>query len=157
MAQARGLAPVLDPRVLESSNVFEGLSFGEGAWTIIKRPHLWHHLRNPLKPSWGEPYDEIAARMMAAVHDAREAAEGAEAVIVSHQLPIWTTRLFLEKRSYLHHPKTRQCTLCSLTSIVFEGDRIKQVRYSEPAGDLIPVGDRSAPFSAGGAAEEERP
>ena len=157
LAQARGLTPVLDPRVLESSNVFEGLSFGEGAWTIIKRPHLWHHLRNPLKPSWGEPYDEIAARMMAAVHDAREAAEGAEAVIVSHQLPIWTTRLFLEKRSYLHHPKTRQCTLCSLTSIVFEGDRIKQVRYSEPAGDLIPVGDRSAPFSAGGAAEEERP
>ncbi|QBX54920.1 histidine phosphatase family protein [Nocardioides seonyuensis] len=157
LAEARGLSPVLDPRVLESSNVFEGLSFGEGAWTIVKRPHLWHHLRNPLKPSWGEPYDEIAARMMAAVHDAREAAEGAEAVIVSHQLPIWTTRLFLEKRSYLHHPKTRQCTLCSLTSIVFEGDRVKQVRYSEPAGDLIPVGDRSAPFSAGGAAEEERP
>ncbi len=27
-----------------------------------------------------------------------------------------------------------------------------QVRYSEPAGDLIPVADRSAPFSAGGAA-----
>jgi hypothetical protein len=32
-----------------------------------------------------------------------------------------------------------------------------QLRYSEPAGDLIPVGDRSAPFSAGGAAQEDRP
>ena len=105
---------------------------------------------NPLKPSWGEPYDEIAGRMVAAIHDARDAARGHEAVIVSHQLPIWTTRLFLEKRSYLHHPKTRQCTLCSLTSVVFDGDRMVQVRYSEPAGDLIPAGDRSAPFSSGG-------
>ena len=95
--------------------------------------------------------------MMAAVDDARDAARGHEAVIVSHQLPIWTTRLFLEKRSYLHHPKNRQCTLCSVTSVVFDGDRLLQVGYSEPAGDLIPVGDRSAPFSAGGASEEDRP
>jgi hypothetical protein len=39
----------------------------------------------------------------------------------------------------------------------FDGERIVQVSYSEPAGDLIPVGDRSAPFSAGGAAQEDRP
>ena len=103
------------------------------------------------------PIHEIAGRMVAAVHDARDAAVGHEAVVVSHQLPIWTTRLFLEKRSYLHHPKTRQCTLCSLTSVVFDDDRVVQVRYSEPAGDLIPVADRSAPFSAGGAPREDRP
>lgn len=157
LAAARGLTPVIDPRVIESGNVFEGLSFGEGAMTIIKRPHLWRHLYNPFEPSWGEPYDEIAGRMVAAIHDARDAARGHEAVIVSHQLPIWTTRLFLEKRSYLHHPKNRQCTLCSLTSVVFDDDRMVQVRYSEPAGDLIPVADRSAPFSAGGATQEDRP
>ena len=157
LASVRGLTPVLDPRVIESSNVFEGLSFAEGAMTIVKRPRLWRHLYNPLEPSWGEPYDEIAGRMVAAIHDARDEARGHEAVIVSHQLPIWTTRLFLEKRSYLHHPKNRQCTLCSLTSVVFEDDRMVQVRYSEPAGDLIPVADRSAPFSAGGALEEDRP
>ncbi len=157
LAAARGLTPVIDPRVIESANAFEGLSFGDGAWTIIKRPRLWRHLYNPRKPSWGEPYDEIASRMLAAIHDARDAARGHEAVVVSHQLPIWTTRLFLEKRSYLHNPKARQCTLCSLTSVVFDDDRVAQVRYSEPAGDLIPVGDRSAPFSAGGAAQEDRP
>lgn len=157
LAAATGLTPEIDLRVIESTNAFEGLSFSDGAWTIIKRPHLWPKLHNPLKPSWGEPYDQIAARMVAAVHDARDAARGHEAVIVSHQLPIWTTRLFLEKRSYLHHPKNRQCTLCSLTSIVFDGDDVAQVRYSEPAGDLIPVGDRSAPFSAGGAAPEDKP
>ena len=157
LAAVRGLTPVLDPRVIESANDFEGLSFSGGAMTIIKRPHLWRHLYNPFKPSWGEPYDEIAGRMLAAVHDARDAALGHEAVIVSHQLPIWTTRLFLEKRSYLHHPRNRQCTLCSMTSVVFDDDRMVQVRYSEPAGDLIPVGDRSAPFSAGGAPREDRP
>jgi broad specificity phosphatase PhoE len=157
LAAARGLTPVLDPRVIESSNKFQGINFGDGAKTFLRRPDLFRHLYNPLKPSWGEPYDEIAARMIAAVHDARDAARGHEAVVVSHQLPIWTTRLFLERRSYLHHPKNRQCTLCSLTSVVFDDDTMVQLRYSEPAGDLIPVGDRSAPFSAGGAAQEDRP
>ena len=157
LAQRLGLTPEIDPRIIESGNVFEGLSFREGAMTIVKRPHLWRYLYNPFRPSWGEPYDEIAGRMMAAVHDARDAARGHEAVIVSHQLPIWTTRLFLEKRSYVHHPKSRQCTLCSLTSLHFADDLLVRVSYSEPAGDLIPVGDRKAPFSAGGAPEEQRP
>ena len=157
LAERLGLAPELDPRVIESGNAFQGVSFSDGAMTFVKKPSLLRHMYNPLKPSWGEPYDHIAARMLAAVHDARDAARGHEAVVVSHQLPIWTTRLFLEKRSYLHHPKNRQCTLCSLTSIVFEDDRLDKVVYSEPAGDLIPVGDRSAPFSAGGAAPEDKP
>ncbi|HTW14273.1 MAG TPA: histidine phosphatase family protein [Nocardioides sp.] len=157
LAAARGLEIATDDRVIESTTVFEGMSFGEGAMTLVKRPKLWRHLRNPLTPSWGEPYKQIAARMMAAVEDARVAAAGHEAVIVSHQLPIWTTRLHVEKRSFLHDPRSRQCTLCSLTSLHFVGDRLAQVSYSEPAGDLIPVGDRKAPFSAGGAPEENRP
>ncbi|MEI5676025.1 MULTISPECIES: histidine phosphatase family protein [unclassified Nocardioides] len=157
LAAARGLEIVTDERVIESTTVFEGLSFGEGAMTLVKRPSLWKHLRNPFTPSWGESYKAIAARMMAAVEDARVAAQGHEAVLVSHQLPIWTTRLHVEKRSFLHDPRSRQCTLCSLTSFHFVGERLAQVSYSEPAGDLIPAGDRKAPFSAGGAPEENRP
>ncbi|UFN43539.1 histidine phosphatase family protein [Nocardioides okcheonensis] len=156
LAAVLGLEPVVDTRVIESGSKFQGVNFGAGAKTFLKNPGLLRHMYNPMKPSWGEPYDEIAGRMLAAVHDARDVAAGHEAVVVSHQLPIWTTRLFLEKRSYLHHPRTRQCTLCSLTSIVFDDERVVQVRYSEPAGDLIPVGDRSAPFSSGGAAQEDR-
>ena len=156
LADARGLEIVRDPRVIESTNVFEGERFGPGA-EVLRKPSTWRHLWNPMRPSWGEPYKEIAARMMAAVHDAREAAQGHEAVIVSHQLPIWTTRLHVEKRSFLHDPRKRQCTLCSLTSLHFVGDRITQVSYSEPAGDLIPAADKNAPFSAGGAPEEQRP
>ncbi|WP_372727193.1 histidine phosphatase family protein [Nocardioides sp.] len=156
LAEARGLEIVTDERVIESTNVFEGKRFGVGDGAL-RKPSAWRHLWNPFKPSWGEPYKEVAARMMAAVHDAREAAQGNEAVIVSHQLPIWTTRLFVEKRSYLHDPRKRQCTLCSLTSLHFAGTTLTRVSYSEPAGDLIPTRDKAAPFSAGGAPEEHRP
>jgi broad specificity phosphatase PhoE len=156
LAAARGLTPLLDPRVIESSNVFEGMRFGHGD-NALRKPATWLHLRNPFKPSWGEPYKEIVARMLAAVYDARDAARGREAVIVSHQLPIWITRLALERRSFLHDPRRRQCTLCSVTSLQFTGDDLTTIRYSEPAGDLIPVRDRSAPFSAGDAPEPRRP
>lgn len=156
LAKALGLDVVTDERVIESTNVFEGEQFGPGH-NALKKPATWRHLWNPFKPSWGEPYKEVVARMMSAVHDARREAQGHEAVVVSHQLPIWTTRLAAEGRSFLHDPRKRQCTLCSLTSLHFVGERLAQVSYSEPAGDLIPTGDRSAPFSAGGAAEEDRP
>jgi hypothetical protein len=66
-------------------------------------------------------------------------------------------RLHVEDRSFLHDPRKRQCTLCSLTTLHFEDDRITKLTYSEPAGDLIPARDKSAPFSAGGAPEERRP
>jgi broad specificity phosphatase PhoE len=156
LVDRRGLEIVVDERVIESSSKFEGEKFGAGSNTL-RKPSSWRYLWNPFRPSWGEPYQHIAARMMAAVVDARDDARGHEAVVVSHQLPIWTTRLHLEKRPFLHDPRRRQCTLCSLTSLYFDGDRLTRIRYSEPAGDLIPVQDRSAPFSAGGAPEEDRP
>ncbi len=156
LAAARGLVVTLDERVLESENKFEGAQFGQGR-NALRNPATWRYLWNPMKPSWGEPYKTVVARMRSAVDDARRAATGHEAVIVSHQLPIWITRLSAERRSFLHDPRKRQCTLCSLTSLHFTGERLTQVSYSEPAGDLIPVGDRKAPFSAGGAPEEKRP
>lgn len=156
LAQLRGLEIVTDERVIESTNVFEGKGFGNGNGTL-RRPASWVHLWNPFRPSWGEPYKQVAARMMAAVEDARDAARGHEGVIVSHQLPIWTTRLHAEKKSFLHDPRKRQCSLCSLTSFHFTDDVLAKVTYSEPAGDLIPLRDKKAPFSAGGAPEEKRP
>jgi broad specificity phosphatase PhoE len=156
LAQRLGLTPTLDERVIESWNDFEGKRFAKGD-NALRNPATWLRLYNPAKPSWGEPYKEIVARMMAAVEDARVAAAGHEAVIVSHQLPIWTTRLHVEHRSFLHDPRKRQCTLCSMTSFHFVDDRLTQVSYSEPAGDLIPAKDRKAPFSAGDAPEQLKP
>lgn len=148
LAAARSLEVSIDERIIESENVFAGRPFSVSAGLLL-RPSVWRHMWNPFRPSWGEPYKEIAARMMAAVHDARAVAEGHEAVLVSHQLPIWTTRLHVEERPFFHDPRKRQCTLCSLTSLHFEDDRVVRVTYSEPAGDLIPAAARGAAFSAG--------
>jgi broad specificity phosphatase PhoE len=156
LAEQRGLDVVTDERVIESANVFEGMRFGVGDG-VLRRPSSWRHLWNPFRPSWGEPYRQIVARMMAAVHDARDAAEGHEAVVVSHQLPIWVTRLHVEGRIFLHDPRRRQCTLCSLTTLTYEDGKLSTVRYSEPAADLIPVQEVGTPFSAGGAPVEEKP
>lgn len=156
IASALGLEVGLEPRVIESENIFEGKRFGRGD-NALKNPLLWRHLWNPARPSWGEPYRHIVTRMMAAIDDVRRAAVGHEALLVSHQLPIWTTRLHVEGRSFLHDPRKRQCTLCSVTSFHFVGDKITQVSFSEPAIDLVPKGDRAAPFSAGDAPEEVRP
>ena len=156
LAEKLDLEVGIDERVLESTNVFEGHQFGKGR-NALRNPLLWRHLWNPFRPSWGEPYRHIVDRMMAAVHDVRRDAAGHEGVIVSHQLPIWTTRLHVEGRSFLHDPRKRQCTLCSVTSFHFVGDRLAQVSYAEPAIDLIPAGDRGAPFSAGDAPEEVKP
>ena len=152
LAAARGLTVRLDDRVIESSNIFEGRPF-DMQDSILKQPHVWKALWNPFKPSWGEPYKDVVARMWPAVLDAREAAEGHEAVVVSHQLPIWITRLKAEGRSFVHDPRKRRCTLCSLTSFTFEGDHLVSVGFSEPAGDLIPLADKHKPFSSGGAAD----
>jgi broad specificity phosphatase PhoE len=129
-----GLEIVTDPRLIEAGNIFEGLTYGVGDGSM-RRPTHWKHLRNPLTPSWGEPYQEIADRMLAAVHDARDKAAGHEAVMVSHQLPIWTVRRFVEGRRLPHRPDRRQCGLASLTSLEYEGDRLVSVAYTEPAGE----------------------
>ncbi|MET0998292.1 MAG: histidine phosphatase family protein [Marmoricola sp.] len=156
LAAARGLTVRLDERVIESENIFEGKRF-DIQDSLVRQPQVWRNLWNPFRPSWGEPYKDVVARMWPAVLDARAEAEGHEAVVVSHQLPIWVTRLKAEGRRYLHDPRKRQCTLCSLTSFTFEGDHLVTVGYSEPAGDLIPFADRSAPFSAGGADDDAAP
>ena len=128
---------VTDERVIEAGNSFEGQTFGVGAGSL-RHPAVWWRVRNPLRPSWGEPYVMIAARMRAAIADAREAARGHEAVIVSHQLPVWIARRSYEKKSFMHDPRRRQCTLASLTSLTFDGDEFVSLEYSEPAGHLLP-------------------
>jgi broad specificity phosphatase PhoE len=128
---------VLDERLIEASNQFEGSRFGVGDGAL-RRPANWWKLRNPVRPSWGEPYLAIAHRMLAAVADAREAAAGHEAVLVSHQLPIWTVRRYLERRRLWHDPRRRQCGLASLTTLAYEGDRLTGIDYCEPAGPTTP-------------------
>jgi broad specificity phosphatase PhoE len=135
-----------DPRLIEASNVFEGLTFGVGDGSL-RRPGHWRHLRNPFTPSWGEPYAEQVTRMLAAMADARDKADGREAVLVSHQLPIWITRSAVEQRRLWHDPRRRQCSLASLTTFTYDDDAIVSVAYTEPAADLLP--NRPGTFTAG--------
>ncbi len=137
IAETLGLPVGTDERLIEAGNSFEGKTFGVGDGSM-KHPENWWRLRNPWKPSWGEPYVEIAARMLGAIATARDAARGHEAVCVSHQLPIWTVRLHLEGRSYLHDPRRRECGLASVTSLVYDDDRLVGLEYAEPAGATDP-------------------
>ena len=142
-SERSGLPIHSDDRLLEATNVFEGqrVAVGDGA---LRKPAAWRHLVNPFRPSWGEPYVDLAARMRVAVATARDAARGHEAALVSHQLPIWIARLDAERRRFWHDPRSRQCSLASVTSIVFQGDAIVGVEYAEPCADLVAQAHKGA-------------
>jgi broad specificity phosphatase PhoE len=135
MAEAFDLPVTVDDGLLEADNHFEGMTFGVGKGSL-RRPEHWRYLLNPFRPSWGEPYKEIVKRMRGAVIRARDAARGHEAVCVSHQLPIWILRQHAEHRRLWHHPIKRECGLASVTSLAFEGSRLVEVAYCEPAAGI---------------------
>lgn len=152
-AQAFGLELGTDERLVEAANDFEGTTVGSQR-AALAHPRYWRRYLNPLRPSWGEPYRDQVARMSAAVGDARRRLAddgGGEALLVSHQLPIWVTRLFLERRPLWHDPRKRQCSLASLTSLTFAGTRLVGLSYWEPAADLVAGALDLLPGSSGAA------
>ncbi len=132
VAERLGLPIVTDDRLTEAWSHFEGLKFavGDGA---LRQPAYWRRLVNPFRPSWGEPYREVAARMLSVMETAREAAVGQEAVCVTHQLPIWVARRAAEGRRLWHNPAMREAALGSVTSFTYSGDRLAGVSYTVPA------------------------
>lgn len=133
------LSITTDERLIEASNIFEGKPFGIGDGVLL-HPTAWPHLWNPWRPSWGEPYVEQINRMLAAIFVAHDAANGKDAICVSHQLPIWILRSAIEGRHLIHDPRKRECTLASVTTIHFDDENvISGLSYSEPARHLLPV------------------
>ncbi len=132
VAERFGVEPIVDERLIESWNHFEGLVFGVGDGSLRRLEHWWY-LRDPFSPSWGERYKAVVQRVLLAMTDARDAARGHEVVCVSHQLPIWVTRRSVEGRRLWHHPSNRECALASVTSFTYTGDAITGVTYAEPA------------------------
>lgn len=138
IARAHAIDIHTDDRLIEAGNIFEGKKFELGSG-VLRHPASWKHLYNPWKPSWGEPYEEQISRMLAAVFDANKAAKGKDAIVVSHQLPIWILRSAIEGRRLLHDPRKRECTLASVTSIHFDDQgMISGTSYMEPAKHLLP-------------------
>jgi broad specificity phosphatase PhoE len=135
LATTFGLEVRPDDRLVEAANLLEGTMVGRGL-SVLRNPRNYRYFWNPLRPSWGEPYPAIVRRMRSAVDAARAEARGHEAILVSHQLPIWSIRMAAEGRRLWHDPRRRQCGLASLTTFTFDGDRLVSVGYSEPAGSL---------------------
>lgn len=124
-----------DERIIEPYNWFEGRRFEFPA--ALKHPSAWPRLINPLRPSWGEPYTTVLARMLSAINEAWAAADGGEVVMVSHQLPIVMVARSVKGQRLFHDPRKRRCTLSSITTLRREGDRFVEVDYQEPAGELL--------------------
>lgn len=135
IAAAFGHEVITDDRLIEAGNAYEGRPLQSGARDFI-HPRNWWLLRNPWRPSWGEPYTEQRDRMWGAIRDAAAANPQADTVMVSHQLPIWVARLTFEKRRYLHDPRSRECGLASLTSFTLEGGEPVAMDYREPASHI---------------------
>lgn len=138
VAEAFGLSVELDERAIEPYNQFEGQARGRGGSAFL-RPRYWGRLRNPFRPSWGEPYKQIAARMLAAMDAAWEAAPAGvgDVVIVSHQSPIWMAHLAIAGQKLWHNPATRRCELSSITSFAKRDGRWVEVDYRSPAAGLL--------------------
>jgi broad specificity phosphatase PhoE len=144
LAEALGLDIATDERLIEAGNQLEGQRVDSGL-RLVGDVRNWRHFRNPTRPSWGEPYDEIAERMLAAALAAADQVEGqvaadgqpAEAVCVSHQLPIYTLRRYLEGRRLYHDPRRRECGLASLTTVTFVHKVAVRVDYCEPAASIV--------------------
>jgi broad specificity phosphatase PhoE len=139
VADRLGLQITTDDRLIESANVLEGKSVS--LKQLARNPLNWQYLWNPFTPSWGESYKQVVARMMEVVDRARDAGRGREAVCVSHQLPIWSTRLAAEGKHLWHNPQTRECALGSVTSLTFSGDELTSVSYAVPPRSQVREGD----------------
>ena len=129
-----GVEAQLDERVIEPWNLFRGLKLGPRA--LLKRPSILLNLYNPSKPSWGEPFTDIASRMNAAALSHHQSVEGGDVVIVSHQLPIWMVYRSAQGLKLPHDPRERRCTLSSITTFEVSDGKLREVDYREPGLDF---------------------
>jgi broad specificity phosphatase PhoE len=125
-----GLEIVTDERVIESGTTVEGV--GRSVAALFRSPRNWWHFRNPWGPSWGESFAEIRLRMMAAIEDAVEDADGREVVIVSHQTPVLVARLALARRRVPPWLAFTPCATGSVTTLVVDEGRVLKAAYFGP-------------------------
>jgi broad specificity phosphatase PhoE len=133
IAEPHGLSVNTDDRLLESETTLEGL--GRDVLHFFRSPKQWWHFRNPLKPSWGEPFSSIRERMLGAVNEAVEGAEGREVALVSHQTPVLVARLTLTRRRTPPWLGLTPCQTGSVTTLVLNSEgRVEDASYFAPKG-----------------------
>lgn len=133
IAEPHDLEVVTDDRLLESQTTLEGLT--RDALHFFRTPKQWWHFRNPMRPSWGESFASIRARMLDAIEDATAPADGREVVLVSHQTPVLVARLTLTRRRTPPWLGLTPCHTGSITTLVLEdGGRVVSASYFSPPG-----------------------
>jgi broad specificity phosphatase PhoE len=118
-----------DERITEARNSLAGLHR-----YAVMLPWQWWRLYNPFRPSWGEPFKDIAARARAVVDELRAAHPGQATAVVSHQAPIWIAREAYEHPGRVPWLAAVRCTQASITTLRFDGDRYLGHTYWAPRG-----------------------
>ncbi len=136
IGEALGLDIVTDERLIEPTNFFEGHVNGGGR-SAFANPRYWYRLVNPFRPSWGEPYREIANRVRSAMDDAWQATREGDIVMVSHQAVVWAAHRDINGQPLFHNPARRRCALSSITSFERRSGRWHEVDYRSPAAELL--------------------
>ena len=119
--EARGEAPLTlttDERVIEAGN--------------------WKLVTNLYKPSWGESYQHIAARMDDFAREKVAQHPGEQIVVVSHESPIFSYRHYLETGHPEHWMFLRHTALASVTSVTYDNEtgRVMSITYVDPAANV---------------------
>lgn len=132
------IEPQYEDRLLEAQNHFEGKVLARE----IRNPASWRFLWNPARPSWGEKYTEILARMKHAIKEASDSVDGKDIVFVTHQLPIWMVHRHVQRERLWHNPQHRRCSLSSITTLSFSDQANErfpfiETEYREPASQLL--------------------
>jgi broad specificity phosphatase PhoE len=130
IAESHSLEIHTDDRLLESLNSFEGV--GKTAYALLRNPRHWWRFRNPMKPSWGESFRDIQARMSSAISDAFISAGNREVVVVSHMTPVIVARNALARRRVPPWLPMTPCQTGSVTTLVLEAGKVLQASYFAP-------------------------
>jgi broad specificity phosphatase PhoE len=139
--RSHGLEIVIDERLTESHNSFEGV---RRTWRgiLFGHPFKWWHLRNPMRPSWGETFAQVKERMVEAIWQAAEGAGDKDLVVVSHQTPVLVARLALAKRRVPPWLAFTPCHTGSVTTLEMDDDRrLVRASYFRPPDELGPEAD----------------
>lgn len=135
IANALQIGPiVLDNRLIEAENNFRGkrIGYGEGA---LWKNNNWKLVSNLWKPSWGESYKSIAARVGDFAREQVKNHPGEQIVAVTHESPIWSYRHLLETGHAEHNMLLRKTALASITSITYDctNMNVLSITYVDPA------------------------
>ena len=135
IASALQIGPIiLDKRLIEAENNFRGkrIGYGEGA---LWKNNNWKLVSNLWKPSWGESYKSIAARVGDFASEQVKNHPGEQIVAVTHESPIWSYRHLLETGHAEHNMLLRKTALASITSITYDctNMNVLSITYVDPA------------------------